>query len=35
MTVAANGIRIHVKEQDKGDLPLVFLHSAFASLNNW
>jgi len=26
MTVAANGIRIHVKEQDKGDLPLVFLH---------
>jgi short-subunit dehydrogenase/pimeloyl-ACP methyl ester carboxylesterase len=35
MKIAANGIRIHVKEQGSGDLPLVFLHYWGGSSRTW
>ena len=35
MKIAANGIRIHVKEQDEGDLALVFLHHWGGPSRTW
>ncbi len=35
MKIASNGIRIHVEEQGRGDLPLVFLHYWGGSSRTW
>ena len=35
MDIAANGIRIHAREQGRGDLPIVFLHYWGGSLRTW